>query len=45
MFRLIRYAFLGVLAFLVATWISESRGDIPVPLDKTTTPQFAGETS
>lgn len=45
MFRLIRYAILGALAYFAATWISESRGDIPVPLDKTTTPQFAGETS
>ena len=45
MFRLIRYVILGAVAFAVATWISESRGDIPAPLNKAVTLQFAGESS
>ena len=45
MFRLIRYAILGALAYFVATWISESRADNPMPLNKTATLPFAGETS
>jgi hypothetical protein len=43
MFRLIRYVILAALAFVVATWISESRGDIPAPINKTVTLQTAGE--
>jgi hypothetical protein len=45
MFRLIRYVILAALAFVVATWISESRGDMPVSPIKTVTLQIAGEFS
>jgi len=43
MFRLIRYAILGALAYFAATWISESRGEFPAPLNETVTLTFAGE--
>jgi len=48
MFRLIRLVILAALAFVVATWISESRGDMPAPpksADKTVMLQIAGENS
>lgn len=38
MFRLIRYAILGALAFVVATWISESRGDAGIDRIEVTDP-------
>lgn len=45
MFRLIRYAILGALAYFAATWISESRGDMPATLNITDLPQISGEPS
>ncbi len=38
MFRLIRYAILGAIAFLAATWISESRGDVGIERVSVTDP-------
>ena len=45
MVRLFRYAILGALAYFAAVWMSESRGDMPAPANKTDRLQFTGESS